>query len=55
MTACKRRHTPDQILAILQEHTGTVTAKDVIRRHGISLDTLYCWSQPSRAPRSGIG
>src|SRR5690606_32851215 len=45
MTARKRRHTPDQILAILQEHTGTVTAKDVIRRHGISLDTLYRWKR----------
>jgi putative transposase len=45
MTTRKRRHTPEQILAILQEHTGSVTAKDVIRRHGISLDTLYRWKR----------
>lgn len=45
MAGRKRRHTPDEILAILQEHTGTVTAKEVIRRHGISLDTLYRWKR----------
>jgi len=45
MAARKRRHTPDEILTILQEHTGSVTAKDVIRRHGISLDTLYRWKR----------
>jgi putative transposase len=45
MAARKRRHTPDEILAILQEHTGSVTAKDVVRRHGISLDTLYRWKR----------
>lgn len=44
MTA-RRRYTPDQIVAILQEHAGGVTAKEVIRRHGISLDTFYRWKR----------
>ena len=34
----RRKYTDDQIVAILQEHKGGVTAKEVIRRHGISLD-----------------
>jgi putative transposase len=45
MAGRKRRHSPDEILAILQEHSGSVTAKEVIRRHGISLDTLYRWKR----------
>lgn len=45
MAARRRRHSADEIIAILQEHTGSVTAKDVIRRHGISLDTLYRWKR----------
>lgn len=45
MSARRRRHTADEIIAILQEHTGSVTAKEVIRRHGISLDTLYRWKR----------
>jgi putative transposase len=44
MTA-RRRYSPDQIVAILQEHAGGVTAKEVIRRHGISLDTFYRWKR----------
>ena len=40
-----RKYTDDQILAILQEHQGGVTAKEVIRRHGISLDTFYRWKR----------
>ena len=43
--AGRRRHTPDQIIAILQEHTGATTAQEVIRRHGISLDTFYRWKR----------
>jgi putative transposase len=39
----KRKYTGDQIVAILQEHQGGMTAKEVIRRHGISLDTFYRW------------
>jgi len=41
----KRRYTDEQIVAILQEHAGGVTAKEVIRRHGISLDTFYRWKR----------
>ncbi|MBA2292444.1 MAG: transposase [Gemmatimonadales bacterium] len=45
MAARRRRHTADEIVAILQEHTGGVTAQNVIRRHGISFDTLYRWKR----------
>ena len=31
----KRKYTDERIVAILQEHAGGVTAKEVIRRHGI--------------------
>jgi putative transposase len=41
----KRKYTDEQIVAILQEHQGGVTAKAVIRRHGISLDTFYRWKR----------
>ncbi len=39
------KQTDEQILAILQEHQGGVTAKEIIRRHGISLDTFYRWKR----------
>ena len=29
----------------MQEHAGGTTAKEVIRRHGISLDTFYRWKR----------
>jgi putative transposase len=41
----KRKYSDEQIVAILQEHAGGVTAKEVIRRHGISLDTFYRWKR----------
>lgn len=41
----KRKYTDEQIVAILQEHHGGVTAKEIIRRHGISLDTFYRWKR----------
>ncbi|MGE5291212.1 MAG: transposase [Micromonosporaceae bacterium] len=41
----QRKYTDEQIVAILQEHAGRVTAKEVIRRHGISLDTFYRWKR----------
>jgi putative transposase len=41
----RRTHTDDEIVAILQEHHGGLTAKEVIRRHGISLDTFYRWKR----------
>ena len=39
------KYTDEQILAILQEHQGGVAAKEIIRRHGISLDTFYRWKR----------
>jgi putative transposase len=41
----RRKYTADEIVAILHEHAGGVTAKEVIRRHGISLDTFYRWKR----------
>ncbi len=40
-----RKYTDEQIVAILQEHAGGMTAKELIRRHGISLDTFYRWKR----------
>ena len=47
----KRKYTDEQIVAILQEHQGSVTAREVIRRHGISLDTFNRWKRNY----SGVG
>ena len=44
----RRRYTDEQIISILQEHSGGVTAQEVIRRHGISIDTLYRWQRKYR-------
>lgn len=41
----KRKYTADEIMAVLQEHQGGVTAKEVIRRHGITADTFYRWKR----------
>lgn len=49
--ATHRKYTDEQIVAILQEHQGAVTAKEIIRRHGISLDTFYRWKRKY----SGLG
>lgn len=35
----------EQIVSILQEHQGGVTARETIRRHGIALDTFYHWKR----------
>lgn len=40
-----KRYTDEQIVRILQEHSGGVTAAEVVRRHGIALDTLYRWKR----------
>ena len=40
-----KRYTDEQIVQILQEHSGGVTAAEVVRRHGIALDTLYRWKR----------
>lgn len=41
----KPKYTDEQIVGILQEHSGGMTAKEIIRRHGISLDTFYRWKR----------
>lgn len=46
-----RKYTDEQIISILQEHQGGVTAKEIIRKHGIALDTLYRWKRKF----SGLG
>jgi putative transposase len=39
----KTRFTDEQIVAILQEAERTGKSGEVIRRHGISRETFYCW------------
>lgn len=41
MAKAQRKHTDEEILNILTEHQGSLTAREIIRRHGISLDTFY--------------
>jgi putative transposase len=41
----RREFTDEAILAILAEHQGGVTAREIIRRHGIPLDTFYRWKR----------
>ena len=41
----KRKYTDEEIVQILQEPQGGITAKEVSRRHGISLDTFYRWQR----------
>jgi putative transposase len=41
----KRNYTDEQILAILAEHRGGIRAREVIRRCGMSLDTLNRWKR----------
>ncbi|MBK6780790.1 MAG: transposase [Gemmatimonadetes bacterium] len=40
----KRKYTDEQIVAILLEHQGR-HRQEVIRRHGIALDTFYRWKR----------
>jgi putative transposase len=40
----KKRFTEEQIVSILREgESGTATAKDVCRKHGIAEHTFYRW------------
>lgn len=43
----KRKYTDEQIVTILPEHAGGVTAKEVIRSHRFSLDTFCRWKGSS--------
>jgi len=45
MAKAQRKHTDEEILSILTEHQGGLTAREIIRRHGISLDTFYRWKR----------
>ena len=39
----KKRHTPDQIIAILKQSEAGVKSSDLCRQNGISEATLYNW------------
>jgi len=41
----RRRYTDEQSVAILQEHYGGVKGPVIIRRRGVSLDTLHRWKR----------
>jgi len=39
----RKRHTEEQIIAILREHEAGMKTADVCRKHGISEATFYNW------------
>jgi len=39
----RKRHTEEQIIAILKEHDAGLKTADVCRKHGISDATFYNW------------
>ena len=39
----RKRHTEEQILAILKEHEAGMKTADLCRKHGISEATFYNW------------
>ena len=39
----KKRFSEEQINKILKEHETGISAQDICRKHGISLNTLYRW------------
>ena len=39
----RKRHTEEQIIAILKEHEAGAKTADVCRKHGISSATFYKW------------
>jgi putative transposase len=39
----RKRHTEEQIIAILKEHEAGTKTADVCRKHGISEATFYNW------------
>ena len=49
----KRKYANQRIVAILSRHVGGVTAKEIIRRHGIALDTFNRWRRQFSAMTKG--
>ena len=45
----RKRHTEEQIIAILKEHEAGVKTADLCRKHGISEASFYNWKVPSTA------
>lgn len=41
----KARFTTEQIIGILQEHAAGAEPAELVRRHGISRQTLYHWKK----------
>ena len=39
----RKRHTEEQIIAILKEHEAGMKTADLCRKHGIAGQTLYRW------------
>jgi putative transposase len=39
----RKRHTEEQIIAILKEHDAGMKTADVCRKHGVSEATFYNW------------
>ena len=39
----RKRHTEEQIIAILKEHEAGAKTADVCRKHGVSEATVYNW------------
>jgi len=39
----RKRHTEEQIIAIMKEHEAGVKTADLCRKHGISEQTFYNW------------
>ena len=42
-TMKRKRHTEEQIIAILKEHEAGLKTADLCRKHGISEATFYNW------------
>lgn len=39
----KQRFTEEQIIGILKENEAGVRVQDLVRRHGVSMQTIYRW------------
>ena len=50
-TMKRKRHTEEQIIAILKEHEAGVKTADLCRKHGISEASFYNW----KAKYGGLG